>query len=307
MNTQCIPGRSPLAAGAAMALAATIIWSGNFIVSRGPGQALNPATLAFLRWATALAFLAPFAARAVLRERRALARHLPYLTLTSLLGVTIFNTLIYMAGHTTEVLNMALIATSSPIFIILFARLFLGETVTPRRLAGLGLALPGVLLIVTRGDASLLAGLTFARGDLWMILASALFAAYSILVRLKPAEIGPIAFLAAGFGIGLALLVPWAAWEMHACGLPVLTPDVLVAVLYIGIGASLLSYLFWNGAVARIGPARAGMIYYSLPLFSGLEAWLILGEPVGWFHLAGGACIIAGIALATRAPRSAPR
>ena len=229
-----------------------------------------------------------------------LARHLPYLALTSLLGVTVFNTLIYMAGRTTEALNMALIATSSPIFIIIFARMFLNEAITPRKLAGLAAAVTGVVLIVTRGDVTRLADLTFTEGDVWMLLAASIFAAYSILVRMKPKEIGPTAFLASGFGIGLALLVPWTTWEVLHHGLPVMTTQITGSVLYIGIGASLLSYMFWNGAVSRIGPSGAGMVYYTLPLFSGMEAWLILGEPVGWYHLVGGASIIGGIVLATR-------
>ena len=296
------PRHGGVLAGCALALAATAIWSGNFIVARGLSRAVEPATLAFCRWATALIVLLPLAGAAAWRERRVMARHLRFLVLTSFLGVTVFNTIVYLAGRSTQALNLALIATTSPAFIILFARIRLGEPITARKLAGLAACLAGAVLLITRGDLSRLAGLGMAAGDAWMLLAAAIFAAYSILVRLRPAELGQSAFLLSTFGLGLAMLTPWAAWEVWSHGLPEPTPALAGSVLYVGLGASLASYWCWNRAVALAGPARAGMVYYSLPVFSGLEAWLILDEPVGWVHAASAALIIGGIVAATRQP-----
>lgn len=287
--------------GLLMALAATALWSGNFIVARGLSQLVEPATLAFMRWFTATIFLLPFAAQGIVRERAAIRAHLGYTLITAFLGVTVFNTLVYLAGRSTVALNLALISTSMPMFIILFERVVHGAPITGRKLGGLAAAVMGVVLIVTHGDLSVLQTLSFAKGDVWMLGASALFAIYSMLVRSKPAEIGSTTFLGASFALGLAMLAPWTGYEVMVHGLPSLNPKIMGAVLYIGIGAALLAYYFWTGAVNRIGPAKAGMVYYSLPLFSGIEAWLILGEPVGWFHLVGGAAVIGGIYTATRA------
>ena len=71
-------------------------------------------------------------------------------------------------------------------------------------------------------------------------------------------------------------------------------------VLYVGLGASLAAYGLWNKAVVAIGPSLSGLIYYSLPLFSGLAAWSFLGELVGLTHLVSGCCILGGIVLTTR-------
>ncbi len=286
--------------GIVCAFGATAIWSGNFIVARGLAEAIPPASLAFLRWATALAALLPLAAPVAWRERQAIRQSLGYLLLTAILGVSLFNTVIYMAARTTSALNLSLISTTSPMFMLILARAFLGEAITPTRLAGLLAAASGVVLLVTRGDLSRLAGLEFAAGDLWMLLAALLFAAYSILVRRKPPYIGQAAFLLSTFGLGLACLTPWTALEFLRHGLPALSPALLGAVLYIGLGASLVSFFLWNKAVTIIGPSRAGIIYYSLPAFSGLEAYLLLGEPVGWAHLASGLLILGGIVVATR-------
>jgi len=286
--------------GALAALAATVIWSGNFVIARGVADAIPPATLAFFRWAVACVALAPFAWKPLRREWPQLRRNAGYLALTALLGVTLFNTLIYLAGRSTETLNLSLISTCIPAFILLLSRIFLGEALTPARLGGLAAALAGVLLLTTRGHPETLLALQPNPGDLWMLLAALLFAAYSILVRRKPESIGPTALLGASFGLGLLFLLPWTALEVALGPSPKFSPPVLGAIAYIGLGASLAAYWLWSRALTDIGPSRAGIIYYSLPLFSGIEAALLLGEPITWVHLASGALIIGGIRLSNR-------
>ena len=69
----------------------------------------------------------------------------------ALLGVTAFNALLYTGARTTSALNLSLIATSTPVFIILLARVFLREKLTTRKVLGLAAALGGVLLLITGG------------------------------------------------------------------------------------------------------------------------------------------------------------
>jgi drug/metabolite transporter (DMT)-like permease len=286
--------------GILCALGATVIWSGNFIVARSLNQSIEPATLSFLRWATAFAGLLPFACRAAWAEREAIRRSMPAMIPMAVLGVTTFNALLYQAARTTSALNLSLIATSTPVFIILLARIFLGEKLSARKAAGLAAALGGVLLLITGGDASRLSGLEFSIGDLLMSLAAVIFAAYSILVRRFTGGLSQPVFLLTLFGTGLVFLIPWAGWECLVSGTPEITPGVVGAVLYVGLGASLASYAMWNTAVASIGPSLAGLIYYSLPLFSGFTAFVFLGEPMGLIHLVSAGFILGGIMLATR-------
>lgn len=299
MNASPRAGRA--GTGYACALLATMIWSGNFIVSRGLAQDIGPVTLALYRWTTATAILLPFAWPALKRQYREIRANLGYLAVVSFLGVTVFNTVIYKAGHATTAMNMALIAVFSPVWIVILARVFLAEPLTMGRLTGLALAATGVVVLTTKGDLAGLAALECNPGDAWMLAATMIFAVYTVLVRRKPESLEPTAFLAATFILGLVMIMPWAAWEWMSIPPAAPTGRVLGAVVYVGLGASLLSYLFWNKAVAAIGPANAGAVYYSLPLFSGLEAWLILGEEITWVHAASGVMIISGIVLATRA------
>ena len=291
---------SPSLRGGLFALGATVIWSGNFIVARILNQSIEPATLSLLRWGTAFLGLLPFACREAWAERAGIRQCLPAVIPMAILGVSVFNALLYTAARTSSALNLSLIATSTPIFIILLARIFLGEKLSARKILGLFAALGGVLLLITKGDPSRLTGLEFAAGDLWMSLAAILFAAYSILVRRFRGSLSQPVFLLALIGTGIVFLLPWAGWELVHSGPPAITASMAGAILYVGLGASLAAYSMWNSAVAIIGPSLAGLIYYTLPLFSGVAAFFFLGEPMGLIHLVSAACIMGGILFATR-------
>ncbi|MEG4459141.1 EamA family transporter, partial [Microcoleus sp. N9_A1] len=77
--------------GYSLAVVATIIWAGNFIVARALNQDILPVGLAFWRWAIAVATLAPFTVRAAVADWKLIKKYLPYLTVSALSGVTTFN------------------------------------------------------------------------------------------------------------------------------------------------------------------------------------------------------------------------
>jgi len=81
--------------------------------------------------------LAPFALPGTIKDWKLVKKHLPYLAGTALLGGTASNTLIYIASHTTQAINMALIATASPIFMVIMSRIFYGERITWKKAAGI--------------------------------------------------------------------------------------------------------------------------------------------------------------------------
>jgi drug/metabolite transporter (DMT)-like permease len=285
--------------GFGFALVATIIWSGNFIVARGLAETFPPVSIAFFRWLVATVILLPFGLPHFVRQWALVRSNLPHLVVSAFLGITLFNTLIYIAGKHTTAMNLSLIAVFSPVWIIVLARIFMHEPLTFRRLAGVALAVIGVVVLTTSGDLSILTRLTFNPGDLLMVAATAVFAIYSILIRQKPRDIEPTTYLTATFLFGLIMLIPWVIWEWARHPLTMPGSGVVASLVFIGIGPALLSYVCWTRAVASIGPVKAGMVYYSLPLFSGTLAWMILGESLTWVHGTAGAMIIAGILTAT--------
>lgn len=277
------------------AIGATAIFSGNFIIARGISQNIPPISLNFWRWIVAVVVLLPFALKHFMAERHFLKKHVPYLCVTSLLGITIFNSLIYFAGHTTTAINLSLISLTFPIFIVILSRFLFNELLTFNKVIGIILVLFGVLTLITKGNLSRLLNLSFATGDIWMLLASITVSVYSILLKYKPEELSIPTLQFSTFILGLVFLAPFFVWE-YVVSPPVdYDSKIICSILYVGIFASLLAYILWNNAVMIIGPAKTGMIYYTLPIFSGLLAYLLLNENIQLFHYYSVLLIVLGI------------
>ncbi|KPC58983.1 DMT family transporter [Streptomyces chattanoogensis] len=289
--------RTPSAqsSGLALALTATVVWSGNFVIARALHDTVPPVQTAFWRWIIALLAVAPLAAAPVRRQWPVIRRHLGFLALAALLGVTLFNTLIYQAGRSTSATNMAMIAAASPVLIALFARG--GERLGGRRTAGMALALAGVVTLVGKGSPAAVLHLDFATGDLWMLAATAAFAGYSALLRRRPREIGGVPFLFMTFALGAAMLLPAYAVSLAVEGGFAPTTGTVAPLLYIGVFSSAVAYFTWNKAIALVGAARAGIVYYLQPVCVALLSSAVLDEPVGVMQTVCMALIVAGVAL----------
>ncbi len=281
--------------GRLCALVATIVWSGNFVAARAVADLVPPWQCNFGRWLVALIVLLPFALKELRRDWVALRRHWVWLSIMAVSGVTLFNTLLYEAARTTESLNMALLVPTAPVIMLLGSRLLYGEPLTPRRLAGMGLVSIGVILVVSRGDWARLAALRLNPGDFLALGGALCFGLYSLLMRRRPPDISALSFNAATFALGLIFALPGVLVEAAVLPPAVLSPVTATAVLYAGVGCSCLAFWLWTLAVDRVGAARAGMIYYSLPVFAAAEAALLLGERITPLQVVGGVLIVGGI------------
>ncbi|MCP2729963.1 DMT family transporter [Limnofasciculus baicalensis] len=286
--------------GYLLAVVATIIWAGNFIIARSFNEDILPVGLAFWRWTIAVITLTPFALRVTVEDWKLVKKHLPYLAVSALSGVTVFNTLIYIAGHTTQAMNLSLIAASSPIFIVLMSRLFYGEVISLTRATGIIVVVIGVLLLITGGSLERLLSISFAIGDLYMLLAAIIFAGYTMLVKRKPPAMRMITFNLCTFSLGLLFLAPFYGLECWIYHPVVLNLSIMLALLYVGILSSVVAFLAWNKAIIIIGPSRTALIYYLIPVFSGIAAWLIIGEEISLVHIFSMSIIISGIIITNR-------
>jgi drug/metabolite transporter (DMT)-like permease len=284
--------------GFVCAITTVILWSGNFVVARGLNEVIPPVSLAFWRWVVAIVFLLPFAIKPLMAQKSWLKENIGYLSLVSLLGVTLFNSLIYYAAQSSSAINLSLIAITFPIFVLILSRIFLKEHIGWNKLAGIILVLIGVFLLISKGDASVLSNLTFVQGDLWMLLAALTFAVYSMLLKHKPTGIDVSAFQLASFILGLLFLLPFYLLELYFVPIKAISNSAILSILYVGIFSSFLAYILWTKAIALIGAVNAGMMYYSMPIFSGILAIIILDEKLTGLHIYSAIFILLGILLA---------
>ena len=176
--------------------------------------------------------------------------------------------------------------------------MILGHRPAPRVIAGILVSFSAVAWIAGRGTWSTLAALSIGRGELLVLLAVACFALYTVLLRYRPAEVSPLLFLfGAMAAAAIALLPLWLLEERAGHPFPVDARSVAV-LLFIGIFASLVANAIWNHCAETLGRAVTGASFHLMAVYSSLLAFLLLGEPVHAYHLAGMALILTWFALA---------
>jgi drug/metabolite transporter (DMT)-like permease len=200
----------------------------------------------------------------------------------------------------TSAINTGWIIAVNPILIAVAGRLFLDETVTTRKIAGILMGFLGVFLIITKGVVSL-SVFHFAStfGDLLVFASAIAWSAFTVggkgfLSRFKPLS-SVTAIMISGFLLILPLGIFKGGWE----NLFHLSPLTWMGVLFLGIFCSGLAYLFWYSALEKKDSGSVGMYLYLEPLVTWMGASLFLGEPVYWVTLLGGAMTLAGVYLAT--------
>lgn len=287
----------------ALALAC-LFWSRNWIAGRALRDDLDPVALNFWRWVVAVAVLAPFALPALLGQWAVVRRHAGVLLLLALTGVAVFQSLVYLGLRSTTAVNGVLLNSSGPLFILLCSWVLERERAGLRQVAGMLLSFAGILVILSRGDLENVLRLRFGSGDAWLLLAMAVWGVYSVLLKRRPPELSGTGFLFVISVAGVLLLAP--AYAVLALQSPPRWPgtEAAAGVLYMGLAASVLAFICWNRGVAILGANAAGFTLHLLPAFGTVLAILFLGESFHAFHAAGIATILAGVLLATLAPRA---
>lgn len=291
-----------------MLLAAPALFASNMVAARwAHDAALPPVFLAFGRWLIAFLILLPLAAPALLRHRQALWRGLPTLLPLAVLGMGVAVAPQYIGAQSTSATNIALIFSCSPILVALLEAVIWRKPLLPLRAAGLALALGGVLVVLTRGDAWALARLAFGQGDLWVLLAATGWAFYTVLQkRLAQPAVPDGARLAAMMLGGAIALAPFAGIEAATGAIPPWSDPRLAAVLlFLAVVPSLGAYYVYGRLISRAGPATAGLSMFLVPVYAALLAWPLLGEAPQLFHAYGFVMILLGVKLASSRMRTA--
>jgi drug/metabolite transporter (DMT)-like permease len=278
---------------------APMCWAGNIVLAKGVAAMIPPAALSFWRWAVAFLILLPLTWPYVKRDWKTAVAGWRILGLLALFGVTSFNTLLYLAMHTTTAINGALIQTTMPAVIIVISLILYGERVSRIQTAGVGLCVVGAGVVVIKGHWQALIDMTLVQGDLLMIVAVVLYALYSALLPKRPA-MHPMSFMTYTFGLGCLGLLPLYLWEMSVLGTFTLTPGVAGSIAYVAIFPSIVAYFCWNRGVAVIGANRTGLFINLIPVFAATLAVIFLGESLKSYHLAGMILIVVGFVMFNR-------
>ncbi len=279
----------------------SIFWAGNAVAGRLAVGQIQPMQLVCLRWVLVLGVMWPLYGTEVRAHWGEVRPQLGRIVVLAMLGLTVFNALFYVAAHSTSAVNIGILQGSVPVMVLAGAFLAYGTRARLSQIIGVVITAVGVVVVATRGHPLQILAMDFNRGDLLMLTACGLYAAYTVGLRDRPKMPGT-AFFALLALISAITSLPLAAAEIMLEGWSLPTWQGLLVTLYVAIFPSALAQLFFVRAVDLIGPGRTGVFVNLVPIFAAILAVVLIGEPFALFHAVALALVLGGIWLAQRAP-----
>jgi drug/metabolite transporter (DMT)-like permease len=276
----------------ALLLVTSMLWAANFVAGKWVVNDASAITLIVLRWAVSAIVLLPFV---WVREKRLLPPKQAWLALIGMgaTGVVLFNYFMFLALEHTTAVNVGLLSALNPVSIALVSALWLRERLLPKQLAGMAVSLLGVLVVLSDGDPSAIAGIRFNIGDVYMIIAVLTWGIYSVISKRAMETMSPYSSTMWSGIIGTIMMLPLLSthWRI-ASGV---SASFWLGALYMAIGGTVLAMVFWNIGVKRIGGTHSGMFLNFNPIFTAIFAYITLGERMGMPQWIGTALVISGV------------
>jgi drug/metabolite transporter (DMT)-like permease len=238
--------------------------------------------------------------RGVLRVER---RDVPLLALCALLGVAA-NQELYINGLArSTATNASVLGATIPVFTALVAIVMRREPPRARRLLGIGVAFTGAAVLV--GIDQLSTSSEYAVGSAMVLVNSASYGTYLVVVRPLARRYDPIALLAILFAFALPMVAPFgiAAWS----DMPAIDGRVAAYLIYLVVIPTVGAYGLVQIALRHAEASLVAAYIYLQPVFATLGAIALLDEAPTFRLLICGAVILAGVWLATASARMARR
>lgn len=275
-----------------------MFWSGNFIIGRYIYEDVEPVQLAVFRWIGVAILLFPVLLVCFSNIIKVLKQNFFILNLLAILGVSVFNTILYVGLNYTKATNALLINSSVPILILILSYFILKTNIRMIQLMGIVLSTVGVVFLILRGEFSAISTIELNYGDIWVVAASFAWSLYSVFAKFRPKGLGDFEFFTSIVYIGLF----WLVLVYLGMGYSFFEDIVLVkkhypSFLYVALFPSLLSYYFWHMGIREIGASRTGQFTHLMPLFGSIMAYIFLDEKLSLYHIVGAILVGLGIYL----------
>jgi drug/metabolite transporter (DMT)-like permease len=282
-------------------LTAAAIWGGMYVVSKVVLEVIPPfslLTLRLLMGAIALGVVIYFR-----NQKRATASVAPTKNFfwtsfwVGFVGYGISLGFQFVGTKLSTASNGALITSSTPAFVLLFAPFLLGEKTTWQRIIALMISTLGVLAVIDPRTAELSPSLFW--GNMSLLAAGLTWALYSVLVRKVSKDADLLTSSTIMLLGGLPTSIAFSIWEINSQGVGEITLGIIGGLLFLGIISTAVAMFLWNYAFAELPAAVASLTFFAQPVVGTLLGWFFLAEIITPLFIVGGVLITIGILIAT--------
>lgn len=292
------PPRRASVGAAVDVLVAASLWGGMYVVSAATFERIPPVTLGSLRLVVGVVVLG-----LLFRGRPRLA-HAPRGRLVAAGAILALTLVLQFVGtDLTGAAEGALLTTTTPAFVLVFAAAMEGSSA--RRLAwlGVGAALAGVAVLAARNASPAGLGGSALVGDLLLVGSAATWALFSSVGRPLVAAVGAFRAIFGASLVAIVLLLPLAPFELAGRTLPPLDLGTVGAVGYLGVMATAVAWSLWYRGYAAAPPTLTAALFFAQPLVGATLGVVFLSETLGPGFAIGATFIVVGVLAIARGGR----
>ena len=303
-----MPAHHPIPWLAYASLAASMSLVGSYVGLSKLLVAVFPVfLLAWLRFGIAAVAMARWVRRA--GGEAPLSAHDRWLLFwESFLGNFLFSICMLFGVSLTSAVFAGVVMAAIPAAVAVLSRVFLGERMTRRAMAGTACAVAGIAalaLVKPHGGAAQAIAAPLANdwpswvGPALLVCAMLCEASYVVIGKRLTAQISPRRISALINLWGLALVTPLGLWQAVSFDFGAVSHGTWALLVFYAIAASVGTVWLWMKGLARVPAQQAGVFTVLLPISAALVGVVLLAEPFGPAHLAAFALALAGLLLAT--------
>lgn len=277
--------------GSLFLILASSIWGGMYVVVKVVVAVIPPLELVWMRYFIALIALVIIGL--VTRQNwRIQRRHFGIIFAISLIGYVI-SIVTQETGTMLSTAQMgAIITSTTPAFMVLFASLILKERLTLKKAISVSLATIGVITIVGIDDINMSSML----GGISLIIAALTWALMSVLIKRVPSDYSQIVVTTYATFIAFVVLTPFVIPRLPQIDPnDLMDPTIWGGLLYLGIISTSIAFLLWNRGLQMLNASSGGIFFFFQPVVGTLLGWLILGETISITFWIGSILILLGV------------
>ena len=273
---------------------ASLFWGFNAIASRLAIDEISPMSLVSGRWLGVLIILSIICRHQLSLGFQVFKSNYKWMIVMGLCGFTTFNSLYYISAHYTVAINLGIVQSTTPAFIMIIAMFWLKTRINLKQVTGLLITFIGVSIVISNGNLASLLRLKLNNGDLLLIVACIFYAIYAVGLRKRP-EINDVLLMTFFSYVAFIGSLPGLIIEINQYSFFFPTFKGLMILSVIIIFPSLLAQILFMKGVKIVGPALSGLYTNLVPIFTSVLAIIVLDEVFHIYHLISLIIIFLGI------------
>jgi len=283
-----------------MLFATVMFWGIGFPISKLGVDYIPPFTFAFLRFFITSIIFSIIMIKKYNLKVKTLTDNFLILSIMGISGITAYNFFYLYSLKLTLVSNSALIAAFNPIITTIIASIVLKEKINNFMWIGIILSFFGVLLIISHGSIAIVQHLSFNKGDMFMFIATSLWAAYSVSAKIAMKRLDFFTAVGLSTILGTIYLIPFVLFEPGSENIFSYPLVSWFSVFYMSIVATFFAFTMWYKGIERFGASKTSIFVNLVPVFGVIASSLMLNEKIEPITLMGGGMVIVGVVITNR-------